>query len=183
MEGKGSPVIDIVGDAPKGPFSKASTASSSSNASSSGASSDVAEIQAEAFVDPREVMWSYEFGASSITVDHIHQMESLGYFTEGSAREPGEEIVSEPYFDEAVVFEEFFTVRLRTPPHHVLIKILLKFWVQLHQLTLNAIVQMSKYFWVLLSFCGKPSSDGFAKRHELHYQPKKVPVDGFNKYQ
>jgi hypothetical protein len=41
---------------------------------------------------------------------------------------------------------------------------------------------MSKYFWVVLSFSGEPSSDGFAKCHELHYQPKKVPVDGFDKY-
>jgi hypothetical protein len=36
---------------------------------------------------------------------------------------------------------------------------------------------------VVLSFSGEPSSDGFAKCHELHYQPKKVPVDGFDKYQ
>jgi hypothetical protein len=28
-----------------------------------------------------------------------------------------------------------------------------------------------------------PSSDGFARRYELHYQPKKVVVDGFKKYQ
>jgi hypothetical protein len=42
---------------------------------------------------------------------------------------------------------------------------------------------MLNYFWAVLSFGGEPSSDGFAKRHELHYQPKKAPVDGFNKYQ
>jgi hypothetical protein len=35
----------------------------------------------------------------------------------------------------------------------------------------------------VLSFGGEPSSDDFAKRHELHYQPKKVLVDGFDKYQ
>jgi hypothetical protein len=28
-----------------------------------------------------------------------------------------------------------------------------------------------------------PSSDGFVRRYELHYQPKKVVVDGFEKYQ
>jgi hypothetical protein len=107
-------------------------------------------------------------------------MESLDYFAEGSAREPGEEIVPEPNSDEAVVFEEFFTVGLWMLPHRVLTEILLKFWVQLHQLTPNTIVQMSKYFWAVLSFGGEPSSDGFAKHHELHYEPKKVPVDGFD---
>jgi hypothetical protein len=29
------------------------------------------------------------------------------------------------------------------------------------------------------SFSGEPSSDGFTKHYELHYQPKKVVVDGF----
>jgi hypothetical protein len=45
MEGEGSHIIDIVGDASKGPLPKASTASSSSDASSSGAASDVAEAE------------------------------------------------------------------------------------------------------------------------------------------
>jgi hypothetical protein len=115
-------------------------------------------------------------------VGRIRQMESLSYFAEGSAREPGKEIVPELNSNEDVVFEEFFAMGLWMPPHHVLTEILLKFWVQLHQLTPNAIVLMSKYFWAVLSFGGEPSNDGFAKRHELHYQPKKVHVDGFDKY-
>jgi hypothetical protein len=82
-----------------------------------------------------------------------------------------------------VVFEEFFTAGLQMPPHPAFTEILLKFWVQLHQLTLNVIAQISKYFWVMLSFGGGPSSDGFAKRYELHYQPKKVAIDGFEKFQ
>jgi hypothetical protein len=60
---------------------------------------------------------------------------------------------------------------------------MLKYRVQLHQLTLNAFVQFSKYFWVVLSFGGVPSSDGFVRHYELHYQLKKVVVDGFEKYQ
>jgi hypothetical protein len=43
-------------------------------------------------------------------------------------------------------------------------------------------MQFSKYFWAVMSFDGVPS-DGFAKRYELHYQTKKVVVDGFEKYQ
>jgi hypothetical protein len=57
------------------------------------------------------------------------------------------------------------------PPHPALIEILLKFQVQLHQLTPDAIAQHSKYFWAVLSFGGEPSSDGFSKLYELHYQP------------
>jgi hypothetical protein len=146
MEGEGSPAIDIMGDALKGPSSEASTTSSSSDTSSSGVASDVAKTGAEASVESHKLTQSYEFGTSSVTVGRIRQMESLGYFAEGSAREPGEEIVLEPNSDEVVVFEEFFSVGLRMPPHRVLTEILLKFRVQLHQLTLNAIIQMLKYF-------------------------------------
>jgi hypothetical protein len=91
--------------------------------------------------------------------------------------------VPEPNANESIVFKEFFAAGLRMPPHPAFTEILLKFWVQLHQLTLNTIAQMSKYFWAVLSFSGEPSSDGFAKRYELHYQPKKVPVDDFEKFQ
>jgi hypothetical protein len=77
-----------------------------------------------------------------------------------------------------MVFEEFFTAGLRMPPQPALADILLKFWVQLHQLTPNTIMQLSKYFWAVMSFGGTPTSDGFAKRYELHYQPKKMEADG-----
>jgi hypothetical protein len=39
------------------------------------------------------------------------------------------------------------------------------------------IAQLSKYFWAVLTFSGVPTSDGFAKRYELHYQSKKVEAD------
>jgi hypothetical protein len=33
---------------------------------------------------------------------------------------------------------------------------------------------LSKYFWAVLSFGGVPTSDGFVKCYEPHYQLKKV---------
>jgi hypothetical protein len=35
----------------------------------------------------------------------------------------------------------------------------------------------------VVSFGRKPNGDGFVKCYELHYQPKKVDVDGGEKYQ
>jgi hypothetical protein len=107
----------------------------------------------------------------------------LGYFAEVSGCEPGKEVIPEPGNDEAVVFKEFFAAGLRMLSHPVLTDILLKFEVQLHQLTVNAFAQFSNYLWAMMSFSRKPSSDGFAKHYELHYQPKKVDVDGNEKYQ
>jgi hypothetical protein len=60
------------------------------------------------------------------------------------------------------------------PPHLTLADILLMFQAQLHQLTPNAITQLSKYLWVVGSFKDVPSGNVFVKRYELHYQPKKV---------
>jgi hypothetical protein len=68
MEGEGSPVIDIMCDALKGPMLEALTASYSSDASSLGVTIDVAEAKAEVSVDPRELTRSYNFGASLVTV-------------------------------------------------------------------------------------------------------------------
>jgi hypothetical protein len=43
-------------------------------------------------------------------------------------------------------------------------------------------VQLSKYIWAVTSFGGVPSAEGFAKRYELHYQPRKMDVDGAEVY-
>jgi hypothetical protein len=64
------------------------------------------------------------------------------------------------------------------PPHPALADILLKFQVQLHQLTPNAVTQLSKCFWVIGSFRGVPSSEAFAKRYKLQYHPKRMEFDG-----
>jgi hypothetical protein len=76
------------------------------------------------------------------------------------------------------LFEEFFTAGLRMPPYPVLADILLKYQIQIHQLTPNAIVQLSKYIWAATSFSSIPSADGFAKRYELHHQSRKMDVGG-----
>jgi hypothetical protein len=49
----------------------------------------------------------------------------------------------------------------------------------LHQLMLNAIVQISKFIWALTSCGGHPTMDVFAHHYELHYQNKKIHLEGF----
>jgi hypothetical protein len=70
-----------------------------------------------------------DFGASTVTVGPIRQLEALGYFSEGSVREPGEEVVPEPADDEAISFEQFFAVGLQMLLQPVLTDILVKFHV------------------------------------------------------
>jgi hypothetical protein len=107
---------------------------------------------------------SFYFGPLTLTLSRIHRMIDNGYFTNGMGHELGEETVSESGDDKAVLFEEFFTATLRMPLHPVLAAILLKYQIQIHQLTPIAIVQSSKYIWAVTSFGGVPSTEGFAKR-------------------
>jgi hypothetical protein len=84
---------------------------------------------------------------------------SLIIFPKGYGRAPGAESVLDPHENEVVVFKDFFTTGLRMPPHPVLLDILCKFWVQLHQLTSNAIVQIIKFIWAVASCEGHPTAN------------------------
>jgi dimeric dUTPase (all-alpha-NTP-PPase superfamily) len=101
-----------------------------------------------------------------VTVGRIRQLAALGYFVKHSARVLSEEVVPKSADDEAVVFEKFFIDGLQMLLQPVLDDILVKFQVQLHQLSPNAFAQLSKYFWAVMSFVDEPSSDSFVKRYE-----------------
>jgi hypothetical protein len=71
----------------------------------------------------------------------VISMESYARdFPKGYGRARGAESVLEPRSNKAVIFEGFFTIEPRIPPHPVLVDILHKFRVQLHHLTPNAAV-------------------------------------------
>jgi hypothetical protein len=99
------------------------------------------------------------FGSSTIMVGKIKEMEERGYFPEGEGRAPGAETVLEPNGDEAIMYKDFFITGLCIPLHSALTDILLHFQAQLHQLTPNAIAQLSNFFWAVSSFGGVPSGN------------------------
>jgi hypothetical protein len=89
---------------------------------------------------------SYDFEQSAITKTRLGSLESnTRYLLKGYGRPPSAESVPDPRANEAAVFEDFFIAGLHMPPHPVLVDILRKFLVQLHQLMLNAIVQIGKF--------------------------------------
>jgi hypothetical protein len=113
---------------------------------------------------------SYDFGQSTIKKTCLTSMESYAhYFPKGYYRPPSAESMPEPRANEDVVFEDFFTTGLQMPPHPVLVDILRMFRVQLHKLTPNAIVQISKFIWVVTSCGDWPTADVFPWHYELHY--------------
>jgi hypothetical protein len=122
---------------------------------------------------------SYDFGQSTITKAHIESLKSFAhYFLKGYGRPSGAESVLDPHENEAVVFKDFFTTGLRVPPYPVRLDILLMFRVQLHQLTPNAIFQISKFIWAVASCGGCPTVEVSAHHYELHYQNKEIHLEG-----
>jgi hypothetical protein len=114
-----------------------------------------------------------EFGVSRMSSSRVQDMQQLGYFGGGVARVPGAEEVPEPE-GELVVFEAFFAAGLRLPAHRFVGEVLRRFNVQVHQLTPNAVVALSKYVWATTSYGGQPSVEVFAKYYCLHWQKRMI---------
>jgi hypothetical protein len=116
-----------------------------------------------------------DFGKSTISEDDLPKLLKLGYFSEAKkelVRFGGEETTPKPGKDEVVVFKSFFKVGLRFPLNKMIVVVLKKFGIYLHQLTPNAIVRLSVYIWALRSQGVEPFGEGFCRVHELHYQTK-----------
>jgi hypothetical protein len=116
-----------------------------------------------------------EFGKSTISEGDLPKLMNLGYFSEAKKELVcfgGEEITPKPGKDEVVVFKSFFKAGLRFPLNKMIVNVLKKFGIYLHQLTPNAIVRLSVYIWALRSQGVEPFAEGFCRVHELHYQMK-----------
>jgi hypothetical protein len=114
-----------------------------------------------------------EFGVSRMSSVRVQDMQQLGYFGGGVARVPRIEEVPEPE-GELVVFKAFFATGLRLPAHRFVGEVLRRFNVQVHQLTPNVVVALSKYVWATTSYGGQPSVEVFAKYYCLHWQKRKI---------
>jgi hypothetical protein len=122
---------------------------------------------------------NYDFGQSKVTRGRISDLKnSIHFFPKGFTQPLGVESVPVPRENEAVVFDDFFIVGLRIPLHPMLLDILHKFHVHLHEFTPNAIVQISKFIWAVTSCGGHPNAEVFAHHYELHYQNKKIHLEG-----
>lgn len=93
-------------------------------------------------------------------------MESLGIFHAGYGRAAGAETTRRSN-NKVLVFEGLFLAGLRMLCHGFLLDVLEKFKVQIHQLTPNVVVDLSKLVWVMTTFCGDPSAEVFALVEEV----------------
>jgi hypothetical protein len=110
---------------------------------------------------------SFVFGESKVTTNMIRGYEAAGYFPGGDGRAPLDEQVPTPAPGEVVVFRDFFTCGLRFLCDPMLIAILDKFSVKIHQLSSNSFLELSKFFWIMRTFRCNFSADVFARLFEL----------------
>jgi hypothetical protein len=74
-----------------------------------------------------------------------------------------------------MLLKSFFSVGLQFPIYEMIVEVLKKFEIFLHQLTPNAIVRLSVYIWALRIYSMSANFEGFCRVHELHYQTKARP--------
>ena len=121
---------------------------------------------------------SWDFGPSLMTKEAIKDLEGEGCFPAGKGRPPHGETVPQLEANEAVVFKDFFTYGLRIPTVYFLRLVLETFKLQLHHLTPNGILTLSKFCYAC-EMCGAPPDlDTFYAYYELQRQPKKGKVNG-----
>jgi hypothetical protein len=95
---------------------------------------------------------------------------------------PEDEDTPNPLEGENVVFHDFFIAGLRFPFDLSFPEILARYNVKMHHLTLNALIQLSKFFWAVRTFCGPVSLDTFCRFYELHPQGQKISFEGEDEF-
>jgi hypothetical protein len=86
----------------------------------------------------------------------------------------GESIVPIPEADEVVVFKSFMKAGLCFPLHKMLVEVLKKFEIYLHQITLESLVKVGVFIWAMRSQGLEPNVKCFSNIHELSYQTKAI---------
>jgi hypothetical protein len=118
-----------------------------------------------------------DFGKSKINGGHIEVLNHFGYIDNVDwVRLGGDDLVPNLKEDEVVMFQSFLKAGLRFSLHKMIVAILKRFSIYLHQLTPNAIVRLEIFIWAVRSqgveldaeaFC-----EAFSQIYELHFQMK-----------
>lgn len=117
--------------------------------------------------EKRPMAMSWDFGPSLMTEGTIRALEEEGYFPAGKGRAPRGETVPRPKSNEAVVFKDFFSCGLRLLAVYFLRLVLEMFKVQLHHLTPNGILTLSKFCYACETYGSPPDLDTLCAYYEL----------------
>ena len=112
----------------------------------SGVEASVADlITAEEAGDMVGSSSTWDFRPLLMTKDMIEELRQLGCFGDAKEKPPEGEMIPKPKAADAMVFRDFFLCGLRFSAACFLRHVLETFEVQLHHLTPNGIVALSKF--------------------------------------
>ena len=120
---------------------------------------------------------TWDFGPSLMTKKMIAKLEREGMFPADQAKPPQGKTVPSPGKDYAVVFKDYFSCGLHLPSVKFLPQVLEDFDLQIHHLTPNDFLTLSKFCWACEFYGTMPNLDTFYTYYELQRQPKKVGED------
>jgi hypothetical protein len=95
-------------------------------------------------------------------------------------RARGENIVPLPEADEVVVYKGFMKAGLRFSFHKMLVKVLKRFKIYLHQLTPEALIKIEVFIYAMRSQGLEPDIGYFCSIHKLSYQMKVVENEQYH---
>ena len=112
------------------------------------------------------------FGKSTVKRGQIEALKEKYFHVISIVRARGESTVPLPEGNKVVVFKSFMKVGLRFPLHKMLVEVLKKFEIYLHQLTPEALIKVGVFIWAMRSQGLEPDAKCFCNIHELSYQTK-----------
>jgi hypothetical protein len=104
--------------------------------------------------DDKERPWRpshVDFDKSTVKRDHIEAMNGKYFHDVSIVRPGGESIVPLLEKDEVVVYRSFLKAGLRFPLHKILVEVLKRFEIYLHQLTPEALIKVGIFIWAVRS--------------------------------
>jgi hypothetical protein len=111
---------------------------------------------------------------------HVEAMKGKYFHDVSIVRVGGENNIPLPKKNEVVVFRSFMKAGLRFPLHKMLVEVLKKFEIFLHQLTPEALIKVGIFIWAIKSQGLKPDPDCFCNIHELSYQTKAIGKEQYH---
>jgi hypothetical protein len=112
------------------------------------------------------------FEKSTVKKGHVEAMKGRYFHDVSIVRTGGENTVPLPEKDQVVVFRSFMKAGLRSPLHKMLVEVLKKFEIFLHQLSPEALIRVGVFIWAIRSQGLELDVDCFCNIQELSYQMK-----------
>jgi hypothetical protein len=120
------------------------------------------------------------FGKSTVKKGQIEAMKGKYFCDTTIVRAGGENTVPLPEADKVVVFKGFMKDGLRFHLHKLLVEVLKRFEIYLHQLTPETLIKIRVFIWVMKSQGLEPDVDCFYNIHELSYQTKAMGKEQYH---